>query len=94
MIFTRRSPVWTQFQPEDRPPVQASFQFFHAMVGIGFTMIAIAALGFLYFRHGTLHERRWLLWILVFSVLVPANRQPARLVRRRSRAGSRGSFMA
>jgi len=57
--------------PEDRPPVQASFQFFHAMVGIGFTMIAIAALGFLYFRHGSLHERRWLLWILVFSVLLP-----------------------
>ena len=43
--------------------------FFHGMVGIGFTMIAIAALGFLYFRHGSLHERRWLLWILVFSVL-------------------------
>jgi cytochrome d ubiquinol oxidase subunit I len=59
------------FAPEDRPPVQASFQFFHGMVGIGFAMIAIAALGFLYFRHGTLHERRWLLWILVFSVLGP-----------------------
>ncbi len=41
------------------------------MVGIGFAMIAIAALGFLYFRHGSLHERRWLLWILVFSVLLP-----------------------
>jgi len=56
-----------EFKPEDRPPVQASFQFFHAMVGVGFTLIAIAALGFLYFRKGTLHERRWLLWILVFS---------------------------
>ncbi len=59
------------FAPEDRPPVEASFMFFHGMVGIGFTMIAIAALGFLYFRHGSLHERRWLLWILVFSVLLP-----------------------
>jgi cytochrome d ubiquinol oxidase subunit I len=57
--------------PEDRPPVQASFQFFHGMVAIGFTLIAIAALGFLYFRKGTLHERRWLLWILVFSVVGP-----------------------
>jgi cytochrome d ubiquinol oxidase subunit I len=57
--------------PADRPPIQASFQFFHAMVGIGFTMIAVAALGFLYFRHGSLHERRWLLWVLVFSVLLP-----------------------
>jgi len=59
------------FPPEDRPPVEASFLFFHGMVGIGFAMIAIAALGFLYFRNGTLHERRWLLWILVLSVLGP-----------------------
>jgi cytochrome d ubiquinol oxidase subunit I len=59
------------FAPEDRPPVQVSFLFFHGMVGVGFTMIAVAALGFLYFRHGSLHERRWLLWILVFSVLGP-----------------------
>ena len=60
-----------EFKPEDRPPVTASFLFFHGMVGIGFTLIAVAALGFLYFRKGTLHERRWLLWILVFSVLGP-----------------------
>jgi cytochrome d ubiquinol oxidase subunit I len=59
------------FPPQDRPPVEASFLFFHGMVGIGFAMIAIAALGFLYFRHGSLYERRWLLWILVFSVLGP-----------------------
>jgi cytochrome d ubiquinol oxidase subunit I len=59
------------FKPEDRPPVQASFLFFHGMVAVGFTMIAVAALGFLYFRHGSLQERRWLLWILVFSVLLP-----------------------
>jgi cytochrome d ubiquinol oxidase subunit I len=59
------------FAPEDRPPVAPSFLFFHGMVAIGFTLIAISALGFLYFRHGSLHERRWLLWILVFSVLGP-----------------------
>jgi cytochrome d ubiquinol oxidase subunit I len=59
------------FAKEDRPPVAASFLFFHGMVGIGFTLIAVAALGFLYFRKGTLHERRWLLWLLVFSVLGP-----------------------
>jgi cytochrome d ubiquinol oxidase subunit I len=60
-----------EFNRDDRPPVQASFQFFHGMVGVGFTLIAIAALGFLYFRKGTLPERRWLLWILVFSVVGP-----------------------
>jgi cytochrome d ubiquinol oxidase subunit I len=59
------------FAKGDRPPVAASFLFFHGMVGIGFTLIAVAALGFLYFRKGTLHERRWLLWLLVFSVLGP-----------------------
>jgi cytochrome d ubiquinol oxidase subunit I len=59
------------FPPQDRPPVEASFLFFHGMVGIGFAMIVVAGLGFLYFRHGSLHERRWLLWILVFSVLGP-----------------------
>jgi cytochrome d ubiquinol oxidase subunit I len=59
------------FAPEDRPPVEASFLFFHGMVAIGFALILISALGFLYFRHGSLHERRWLLWILVFSVLGP-----------------------
>jgi cytochrome d ubiquinol oxidase subunit I len=60
-----------EFKPEDRPPVTASFLFFHGMVGIGFALIAIASLGFLYFRKGTLPERRWLLWLLVFSVLGP-----------------------
>ena len=60
-----------EFNPEDRPPVQASFFFFHGMVGIGMALIGIAALGFLYFKKGTLHERRWLLWLMVFSVLGP-----------------------
>jgi cytochrome d ubiquinol oxidase subunit I len=41
------------------------------MVAIGLALILISALGFLYFRKGTLPERRWLLWILVFSVLGP-----------------------
>jgi cytochrome d ubiquinol oxidase subunit I len=59
------------FKPEDRPPVTACFVFFHGMVGIGVALIGISALGFLYFHRGTLHERRWLLWLLVFSVLGP-----------------------
>jgi cytochrome bd ubiquinol oxidase subunit I len=59
------------FKPENRPPVEACFMFFHGMVAVGGLMIGIAALGFLYFRHGSLHERRWLLWLLVFSVLLP-----------------------
>ena len=57
--------------PKDRPPINFTFQLFHLMVGIGLAMIAISGLGFLYFRHGSLSERRWLLWLLVFSVLGP-----------------------
>jgi cytochrome d ubiquinol oxidase subunit I len=57
--------------PKDRPPVNITFQLFHLMVVIGFGMIAIAALGFLYFWRGSLFEKRWLLWLLVLSVLGP-----------------------
>jgi cytochrome d ubiquinol oxidase subunit I len=60
-----------EFKPEDRPPVNLSFQFFHVMVAIGLGMILIGVLGFLYFWRGSLFERRWLLWLLVLSVLGP-----------------------
>jgi cytochrome d ubiquinol oxidase subunit I len=58
-------------RPGDRPPVNFSFQLFHLMVAVGFAMILIAGLGFLYFWHGSLFEKRWLLWLLVLSVLGP-----------------------
>ena len=57
--------------PKDRPPVNFTFQMFHLMVAIGFGMIAIATLGFLYFWRGSLFEKRWMLWLLVLSVLGP-----------------------
>jgi cytochrome d ubiquinol oxidase subunit I len=57
--------------PKDRPPVNFTFQMFHLMVAVGFGMIAAAALGFLYFWRGSLFEKRWLLWLLVLSVLGP-----------------------
>jgi cytochrome d ubiquinol oxidase subunit I len=57
--------------PADQPPVSASFLFFHGMVGIGFLTFAIAVLGCFYLWRGTLAEKRWFLWVLVFSVLGP-----------------------
>jgi cytochrome d ubiquinol oxidase subunit I len=57
--------------PKDRPPVNFSYQMFHLMVVVGLAMILIAALGFLYFWHGSLFEKRWTLWLLVLSVLGP-----------------------
>ena len=58
-------------RPEDRPPVNFTFQLFHLMVAIGFGMILLASLGFLYFWRGSLFEKRWLLRLLVLSVLGP-----------------------
>jgi cytochrome d ubiquinol oxidase subunit I len=59
------------FKPEDRPPVNLTFQMYHGMVGIGFAMIGVAALGLLSCWRGRLLEKRWLLWLLVLSVLGP-----------------------
>lgn len=60
-----------EFKPEDRPPVAWSFLFFHGMVVIGMGLIATAVLGVWYTWRGTLLEQRWLLWLLVLSVLGP-----------------------
>jgi len=57
---------------DERPPVNLTFQFYHAMVGIGLAMIGIAALGCLGLVRTALLEKRWLLWLLVLSVLGPS----------------------
>ncbi|MEZ5357302.1 MAG: cytochrome ubiquinol oxidase subunit I [Candidatus Zixiibacteriota bacterium] len=59
------------FRPEDRPPVQSVFQMYHLMVAIGFTLIGLSLLGVLSWWRGWLFEKRWLLYIFVFSVLLP-----------------------
>jgi len=60
-----------EFAPEDRPPVNVTFQLFHLMVAIGLGLFALAALGSWRCWRGKLFNTRWLLWILVFSVLGP-----------------------
>jgi len=57
--------------PKDRPPVNFTFQLFHLMVAIGFGMIAVAAFGTLFCWRGVLFRKRWMLWLLVLSVLGP-----------------------
>jgi cytochrome d ubiquinol oxidase subunit I len=59
------------FKPEDRPPVNIVFQSYHLMVAIGFGLIALSVIGILMVWRGKLFEKRWLLWIFVFSVLGP-----------------------
>jgi cytochrome d ubiquinol oxidase subunit I len=58
-------------RPEDRPPVNLSFQFYHLMVAIGFIMIAITGLGWAALWQKAWLERRWVLGVLVLSVLGP-----------------------
>jgi cytochrome d ubiquinol oxidase subunit I len=60
-----------EFKPDDRPPVQRVFQFYHLMVGIGFSMIGLAVVGAYFCWRKVLFEKRWLLWLLTLSVLGP-----------------------
>jgi len=59
------------FKKEDRPPVNIVFQAYHLMVAIGFALIGISLLGIFFWWRGTLFKQRWMLWIFVFSVLLP-----------------------
>lgn len=56
---------------DERPPVNLVFQSYHLMVAIGFALIAISLLGAFFWWRGTLFKQKWLLWIFVFSVLLP-----------------------
>ncbi|MFH0883279.1 MAG: cytochrome ubiquinol oxidase subunit I [bacterium] len=59
------------FKVEDRPPVNLVFQTYHFMVAIGMTLIVLAVAGFYLLWKGILFNNRTLLWIYVFSVLLP-----------------------
>jgi cytochrome d ubiquinol oxidase subunit I len=59
------------FPPNERPPVNIVFQAYHIMVGIGVLLIAISFLGTFLWWRAKLFNHRWLLWVLVFSVLGP-----------------------
>ena len=57
--------------PEDRPPVQLTFQAYHLMIATGFLMIGLLALALTMHALGRLERSRWMLWILVFAVFLP-----------------------
>ncbi len=59
------------FKEEDRPPVNIVFQAYHLMVAIGFALIAMSLLGVFFWWRGTLFKQKWLMWVFVFSVLLP-----------------------
>jgi cytochrome d ubiquinol oxidase subunit I len=59
------------FPKADLPPVNVTFQGYHAMLASGFMMLAVALAGAVGWWRGWLWKTRWFLWILVFAVLVP-----------------------
>ncbi len=60
------------FRPEDRPSqVNAVFQFYHLMVGIGVTLIALTLYASWQWKRGMLFEKRWLMVVFVWAVLLP-----------------------
>ncbi|MEW5923937.1 MAG: cytochrome ubiquinol oxidase subunit I [Candidatus Zixiibacteriota bacterium] len=71
--FNTNTPVTglQAFAKEDRPPVNIVFQSYHIMVGIGMLLILLSLLGVLGWWRGFLFRKRWLLWVMVFSVLLP-----------------------
>ncbi len=59
------------YPPEDLPRVNVNFQLYHLMIGIGVFLLLLAAVGSALCWRGKLFKHRWLLWIMVFSVLGP-----------------------
>ncbi|MBI1883542.1 MAG: cytochrome ubiquinol oxidase subunit I [Chlamydiae bacterium] len=59
------------FPPQDRPPVQATFQCYHGMLLIGIALFLFSLWGVILWRKGKLFQSRWLLKLFVLSVLGP-----------------------
>ena len=56
---------------DERPPVNLVFQSYHLMVAVGFTLIGISLLSILMLRKEKLFKKKWMLKLLVISVLLP-----------------------
>jgi cytochrome d ubiquinol oxidase subunit I len=59
-----------QFEP-DTPPVAIPFFSFHIMVGLGIYFVVLTLYALWCRWRGTLFQKKWLLWIFVFSVFGP-----------------------
>ncbi|KAB2924658.1 MAG: cytochrome ubiquinol oxidase subunit I [Bacteroidetes bacterium] len=59
------------FPPDERPPVNVVFQFYHLMVASGMALIALGFLFAFLWARGRLADQRWALRLGVASVLLP-----------------------
>jgi cytochrome d ubiquinol oxidase subunit I len=70
--FKAPIPGLRAFKPEERPSqVNSVFQFYHMMVIIGSSMIALTLFSCWLWWKKSLFDKRWLMWIFAFSVLLP-----------------------
>lgn len=60
-----------KFPKEDWPNVHVVFQTYHLMVWMWGLMILTTLFGFYYIWKKKLNKKKWLLWVMVFSVLFP-----------------------
>jgi len=60
------------FNPQDRPTqVNTIFQMYHLMIAIGMALIALTLYSCWQWKKGKLFEKKWLLVVLAWSVLLP-----------------------
>ncbi len=55
----------------EKPPIQPIFQTYHLMVMIGSALAAVSVVAFVKMKRNTLWDSKWMLTILVWSVLLP-----------------------
>lgn len=53
------------------PDIYGAFYSFHLMVMLGFLFILLFSLALLFLFNGTIENRRWFLWVLLFAIPLP-----------------------
>ncbi len=66
-----------QIPRDEWPNIQLCFQTYHLMIAMWGMMFLISALGLWFWWKNTLETKRWLLWTMVFSVVLPHIAQQA-----------------
>lgn len=66
-----------EIPPDERPPLQITFQSFHIMIAIGMLLILISLAGCYFWWRKKLFDNKILMWIFVFSVLLPVTANTA-----------------
>lgn len=75
--FKTPVPGLDQIPRDEWPNVPLTFQTYHIMIAMWSLMFLITCLGMYYWKKRRLIEKRWLLWAMVFSVLMPHIAQQA-----------------